>query len=221
MEPVDQSPFEVPLSLRRDYTRGVLLESEAARNPIEQFARWFADAESSGIPEPNAMTLATADSSGTPSARVVLLKQFDVRGFTFYTNYDSRKGRELAANPRAALCFFWQPLERQVRIEGTIEKTAREDSEHYFNSRPLAARVGAWASRQSDVLPSREALERAHAEVAARYPDGNVPLPPHWGGYRVIPQRVEFWQGRASRLHDRLLYTRRPDGMWKIERLSP
>jgi len=211
----------LPPSLRREYTLGELTESQVLPDAIDQFSRWFADAEAAGLVEPNAMTLATADAGGVPSARVVLLKSFDARGFVFYTNYTSRKGRELTANPRAALCFYWQPLERQVRVEGTIERTTREESEQYFHSRPRAAQIGAWASDQSNVIGSREELERRDAELNARFGDGPVPLPDCWGGFRVIPRVVEFWQGRLSRLHDRLRYTRSAGGGWVIERLSP
>jgi pyridoxamine 5'-phosphate oxidase len=220
----DQSPIPsprlVPQDLRIDYGIGSLDESQVARDPIQQFARWWDDVEKARIVEPNAMTLATADASGAPAARVVLLKAFDACGFSFFTNYHSRKGRELDANPRAALVFYWQPLERQVRVEGTVEKTTREESEAYFNTRPPAARIGAWVSRQSDVIRSRQWLEQRQAELAAQYGE-NVPLPPFWGGYRVVPQTVEFWQGRPSRLHDRIRYTREAHNSWRIERLSP
>lgn len=220
----DGQPPPVPQHLRIDYSRGALDEADVLHDPIDQFARWFADAQAAGVPEPNAMTLATAAGGGVPSARVVLLKALDERGFAFFTNYDSRKGAELAANPRAALCFYWQPLERQVRVEGTVAKTSREESEAYFHSRPVAAQVGAWVSRQSVTIASRAELERLQQEVVARFgvdSGGVVPLPDFWGGYRVVPQSIEFWQGRPSRLHDRLLYTRQPDGTWRISRLSP
>ncbi|MDB5295656.1 MAG: pdxH [Phycisphaerales bacterium] len=213
-------PF-VPQDLRIDYGRGQLSEADAAADPVAQFARWFADVRAADVPEPNAMTVATADAGGAPSARVVLLKSFDERGFCFFTNYDSRKGRELAANPRAALCFYWQPLERQVRVEGAVERVDRAESEAYFRSRPASAQVGAWASRQSAVIGGREELERREAELAERYAAAPVPLPDFWGGYRVVPAVVEFWQGRPSRLHDRLRYTRGAEGRWAIERLSP
>ena len=211
----------VPQDLRIDYGRGQLAEADAAADPVAQFGRWFADARAANVPEPNAMTVATADASGAPSARVVLLKGFDERGFAFFTNYDSRKGRELAANPRAALCFYWQPLERQVRIEGTVERVSRAESEAYFRTRPASAQVGAWASRQSSVIRSREELEQHERELAARFAGGPVPLPDFWGGFRVVPAAVEFWQGRPSRLHDRILYTRAGDGTWARQRLSP
>ena len=209
--------------LRVDYGRGTLLESDVSPDPIEQFRAWFAFAVSSAVPEANAMTLATADAAGAPSARVVLLKDFDERGFAFYTNYDSRKGRDLAANPRAALCFFWQPLERQVRVEGTVGRVSRAESEAYFRSRPRQAQIGAWVSQQSATIASRADLERLEAELRARFENVPVPLPDYWGGYRVVPQAIEFWQGRPSRLHDRLLYTRVAPGggAWTLRRLSP
>ncbi len=210
----------VSQDLRIDYGRGHLEEGDVLADPVEQFARWFADAQAAGVPEANAMTVATADATGMPSARVVLLKGFDARGFAFFTNYDSRKGRELDANPRASICFYWQPLERQVRVEGRVERTSRAESEAYFRSRPVSAQVGAWVSRQSEMITGRDALERREAELTARFADGPVPLPDFWGGYRVVPQRVEFWQGRPSRLHDRLLYTQ-TDAGWTLRRLSP
>ena len=211
----------IAVDMRIEYGRGNLVESEAAPSPFQQFARWFDDARAAGLPEINAMTLATAGADGSPSARVVLLKDFDARGFVFFTNYDSRKGRELAANARAALCFYWQPLERQVRVEGAIERTSREESEAYFRTRPVAAQVGAWVSRQSEPVASRAELERRYAEVAEQFAGREVPLPENWGGFRVVPHAVEFWQGRPSRLHDRLLYTRGADGRWALRRLSP
>jgi pyridoxamine 5'-phosphate oxidase len=211
----------IPAHLRRDYTHGKpLLESDVLPDPIEQFARWFADATDAGVPEANAMTLATATLDGLPSARIVLLKGFDARGFTFFSNYNSRKGREIDANPRAALAIHWQPLERQVRIEGTVERVDREESEAYFLSRPLGAQIGAWVSQQSDVLTSREDLERRAEELQKRFANQPIPLPDFWGGYRVLPTSIEFWQGRASRLHDRLQYLRARTG-WTLRRLSP
>lgn len=208
----------VPQDLRIDYGRDSLDIKDLAADPIQQFAVWFAQAQAN-VTEPNAMTLATADASGTPSARIVLLKGFDERGFCFFTNYESRKGRELDANPQAALCIYWQPLERQVRVEGSVERVSREESEAYFRTRPVSAQVGAWASKQSSVIPSRQELEQRDAELTRQFGE-HVPLPDFWGGYRVVPKAVEFWQGRPSRLHDRFRYTREGNA-WKIGRLSP
>lgn len=207
--------------LRTDYARGGLDETEVDADPIRQFEVWFDAARAAGGQEPNAMTLATATADGRPSARVVLLKGVDERGFVFYTNYEGRKGRELAENPRAALTFYWPALERQVRIEGTVERVSREESEAYFASRPLGSRLGASLSKQSEVIPNRAVLATAYARVAAEHADGEVPLPEFWGGYRVAPETIEFWQGRRSRLHDRLRYARETDGRWRVERLSP
>jgi pyridoxamine 5'-phosphate oxidase len=203
-----------PADLRKEYRAGELLESHAAADPFEQFARWFADAKAADVPEPTAMTLATADATGRPSARVVLLK-----GFVFYTNHTSRKGRELAENPRASLCFYWTALERQVRVDGSVESVSRDEADRYFHSRPIGSQIGAWASHQSAVIRSREELEARDAELRQRFGD-TVPLPDFWGGYRVVPSEVEFWQGRPSRLHDRLLYLKAGDA-WTRRRLSP
>ena len=215
------SPHLVPQDLRIDYGRGRLDAEQVSADPVEQFRRWFADANAARIPEVNAMTLATADPAGVPSCRVVLLKEVGPRGFAFFTNYLSRKGRELDGNPRAALCFYWQPLERQVRVEGRVERVSRAESEAYFRTRPLAAQVGAWASEQSRPIGSRRELEQREAELVAQFAGRAVPLPDFWGGYRVVPHAVEFWQGRPSRLHDRLLYTLGDDGTWTVQRLSP
>jgi pyridoxamine 5'-phosphate oxidase len=195
-------------------------EAELGPDPIVAFQSWFAAALASGIAEPTAMTLATADASGRPSARTVLLKHMDERGFTWFTNSRSRKGRELAANPRAALVFAWIPLGRQVTVLGSVDRLTEAESDAYFATRPLGSRLGAWASDQSQVLPSREVLEARVREVAAAHPNGNVPRPPHWIGYRLRPAEIEFWQHRADRLHDRLRYRREDDG-WAIERLAP
>ena len=206
--------------MRVEYTRGQLVEGEVDPDPIAQFRAWFEAASAASVPEPNAMTLATATPDGRPSARVVLLKGFDERGFCFFTNYESRKARELEANPLASLVFFWPALERQVRVEGRAGRVSASESDHYFSMRPVGARLGAWASRQSEVVADRATLEAALAEVERRYPDGDVPCPPHWGGYRLVPDEFEFWQGRPNRVHDRLRYRRSAVG-WTVDRLSP
>lgn len=197
-----------------------LTELDAAANPIDQFRAWFRDAEGVGFKHAEAMTLATATPDGKPSARVVLLRGFDERGFAFFTNYQSRKAAELADNPRAALVFYWDALDRQVRVEGRIEKVSAEESDAYFGTRPIGHQISAWASPQSQVVVSRELLEMRMQELEAQYGD-QVPRPPHWGGYRLIPEMLEFWQGRISRLHDRLRYRKKADGSWVRERLAP
>jgi pyridoxamine 5'-phosphate oxidase len=206
--------------LRKSYEQGELDERHSAADPLQQFALWLEQALKSELPEPNAMTLATVGADGRPSTRVVLIKGFDARGIVWYTNYESRKGCELASNPFAALQFHWVELERVVRIEGRVEKTGADESDAYFHSRPLDSRLGAWASPQSQVIASRAVLVANAAKAAARHAL-NPPRPPHWGGYRLVPDRWEFWQGRKSRLHDRLRYMRQPDGSWLRERLAP
>lgn len=229
--------------IRRNYLAGALAHTDLEADPIKQFQAWFARAaaQQSGSRwrkisialyklwhaflghqpvDVNAMVLATADRDGKPSARTVLLKGVDERGFIFYTNYDSRKGRELTENPNAALTFFWPELERQVCVAGTVSKLSVAESESYFKSRPRGSRLAAWASNQTDVVPDRAALEKKWDEMAAKFPD-EIPLPPTWGGYVLKPERIEFWQGRLNRLHDRFCYIRQPDNSWKLERLSP
>ena len=206
--------------VRREYGAAGLSEGDLAADPIEQLRAWLDRAREVYPEEYTSMTLATADREGRPSARVVLLKGLDERGLVFYTNYESRKGRELEENPRAALVFYWPAFDRQVRIEGTVERASREESEAYFISRPLGSRLGAWASPQSRPIPGREELERRLREAGERFGE-EVPLPESWGGYRVRPETVEFWQGRPSRLHDRLRYSLSPGGGWAIERLAP
>ena len=204
---------------RTEYTRAGLREEDADADAVVQFREWFDQAIAAGIHEPNAMTLATCTPDGAPSARIVLLKGCDERGLIFYTNYQSRKGRELAANPRAALVFFWHALERQVRVEGRVERATEAEADTYFTSRPADSRLGAWASEQSEVLSGREELEARHRELEVRF-GPEIPRPPHWGGFRLVPEVFEFWQGRPSRLHDRLRY-RRVEMGWLRERLSP
>jgi len=207
--------------LRQNYSLGGLSEADAGDDPFALFHRWLEQALAAGFAEPNAFVLATASAVALPSARLLLLKALDNRGFTFFTNYDSRKALEMAANPRVALVFPWHAIERQVRIEGVVEIVTPAESDEYFANRPLGSRLGAWASAQSSAIPDRAFLERRHAELTAQYADGNVPRPPNWGGYRVLPASIEFWQGRPSRLHDRILFARQPDGRWAKSRLSP
>ncbi|KAF3887017.1 MULTISPECIES: pyridoxamine 5'-phosphate oxidase [Nostocales] len=207
--------------LRKDYTLQGLSETEVDPNPFIQFKRWFDQTLAAQLVEPNAVTLATTTQEGKPSARMVLLKGFDDRGFVFFTNYNSQKGQELAENPQASLVFWWAELERQVRISGSVEKISDKESDEYFYSRPLNSRLGAWASNQSEVIENRAVLEQRIEELQTKYQNQEVPRPQHWGGFRAIPVEIEFWQGRPNRLHDRLRYTRLDDSSWKIERLSP
>ena len=206
--------------LRKEYYQDSLDESDANADPIAQFQAWFSDALTRDLPEPNAMTLATASASGHPSSRIVLLKDFDASGFVFYTNYESRKGRELSENPFASLTFFYPTLERQIRVEGAVERVSAEESDAYFASRPIGSRLGAWASRQSCVVADRATFEERLRVLEVRAQTEMIPRPPHWGGFRVIPETIEFWQGRQNRLHDRLRYCRR-NGGWVVERLEP
>ena len=207
---------------RKEYEQGSLDEATVDRDPIRQFAAWYDAAVAAGVPEPEAMTLSTASPDGRPSARIVLLRGFDARGFCFFTNYTSRKGRELAANPHAALTFHWADLERQIRIEGRVERTTAAESDEYFRSRPSTSRIGAWSSPQSEVIAGRAALETLFATFREEHPDdAAIPRPPHWGGFRLVPERIEFWQGRPSRLHDRLVFRREASGGWTLERLAP
>ena len=208
-------------ALRQDYAQRGLRRADLDPDPIVQFNAWLAEALARQILEPNAMTLATVDAAGQPWTRPVLLKICDPRGFAFFTNYDSAKGRHLAGNPRAALTFWWGAQERQVNITGTVEKTSVEESDAYFHSRPAGSQLGAWASAQSEVVAGRAQLEAQFRAALEEYGETEIPLPPHWGGYRLAPQTIEFWQGRRSRLHDRLRYTREPGGAWRIERLAP
>ena len=207
---------------RKEYEQAALDEATVGGNPFVTFASWYDAAVAAGVPEPEAMALSTATPDGRPSARMVLLRGFDERGFCFFTNYDSRKGRELEANPHTALTFHWAMLERQVRIEGRAERTTAAESDAYFHSRPTGSRIGAWSSPQSAVIPDRETLEGLYARFRSAHPDDDaIPRPVHWGGYRVVPERIEFWQGRPSRLHDRLRFSREPQGGWRLERLAP
>ncbi|HEY9812686.1 MAG TPA: pyridoxamine 5'-phosphate oxidase [Candidatus Sericytochromatia bacterium] len=207
--------------LRIDYTKSGLVETDVDPNPFKQFKKWFDQALAAQLPEPNAMTLATVSQDGKPRARIVLLKNFNEQGFVFYTNYNSQKSQEIAQNPWAALIFWWAELERQVRIEGNVEKVAESESDEYFYSRPVGSQLGAWASQQSRVIDNREVLEHQLQELQEIYQNQNIPRPPHWGGYRIVPQAIEFWQGRTNRLHDRLYYSLQEDQTWVIKRLSP
>jgi pyridoxamine 5'-phosphate oxidase len=215
-----------PAEMRAHYRAEGLDESSLAPHPMEQFARWFKQAAQAAIAgmiyEPNAMIVSTADAEGRPGSRTVLMKQYDEQGFVFYTNYDSRKARDLAANPYVSLLFPWHPMARQVIVTGTARRTGRDETAAYFRTRPHGSQLGAWASTQSSVIPSRTELEAAYEDLTARYPEGTqVPVPPHWGGFRIAPRTVEFWQGRENRLHDRLRYVAEADGTWRVERLSP
>ena len=207
--------------IRKEYKLQTFSEKDALPDPFAQFEKWWKEALDSGVDEVNAMTLATASADGMPDARIVLLKGFDPKGFTFFTNYNSAKGIELAENPRASLVFFWKELERQIRISGLVIMTSGEESDTYFNSRPEGSRIGAWASPQSEPIENREWLEDNEKKMREQFPDGLISRPPHWGGYCVKPTRIEFWQGRPSRLHDRILYDLEKTGSWKIRRLAP
>ena len=207
---------------RKEYEQGALDEATVARDPIRQFAAWYDGAVAAGVPEPEAMTLSTATPDGRPSARIVLLRGFDAAGFCVFTNYGGRTGRELTANPHAALTFHWAILEQQVRIEGRVERTTAAESDEYFQTRPATSRIGAWSSPQSEVIPDRAALEALFARFSAEHPNlETIPRPPNWGGFRLVPERIEFWQGRPSRLHDRLCFRRSSGGAWLLERLAP
>ncbi len=217
------SRMEAPdlASLRREYETAGLRRSDLHPDPLEQFSVWFGAAVEAALPEVNAIALATSTPDGKPSARIVLLKGFDQRGFIFFTNYHSQKGRELDANPQAAFTIFWVQQERQIRVAGSVEKTSREESLAYFHSRPRGSQLSAWVSKQSEVIDARRILDARLAELTERFGDGTIELPPHWGGYRIVPNEVEFWQGRANRLHDRFRYLRQRDDSWLLERLAP
>ncbi|XUL90168.1 pyridoxamine 5'-phosphate oxidase [Streptomyces galilaeus] len=222
-DPAARDPRLDPAAMRKQYRMAGLDENDLAAAPMVQFGRWFEEAALQDLVyEPNAMVVSTADPEGRPSSRTVLLKDYDEQGFVFYTNYESRKARELAANPYVSLLFPWHPMARQVLVTGTARRTGRDETAAYFRTRPHGSQLGAWASTQSEVIPSRTQLESSYADLLARYPEGEqVPVPPHWGGFRIAPQTVEFWQGRENRLHDRLRYTAEQDGSWRVERLSP
>jgi pyridoxamine 5'-phosphate oxidase len=217
---MDKPSFD-QAGFRHEYIGEGLRRRDLDPDPVKQFDVWFTAAVKAGIHDANAMALATATPAGKPSARVVLLKDFDESGFVFFTNYASQKGRQLEKNPRAALVLYWMEVERQIRIEGTVKKTSRKESEQYFHTRPAGAQLGAWASRQSEAIDARRVLNARLEEMKQRFAQGEIPLPPHWGGYRLKPDRIEFWQGRPDRLHDRFRYTRQKDGSWQIDRLAP
>jgi pyridoxamine 5'-phosphate oxidase len=222
----ERDPILDPAAMRKHYRVEGFDETDLAANPMDQFRNWFEHAALAAahgtIYEPNAMVVSTVDDEGHPSSRTVLMKQYDEHGFVFYTNYDSRKARDLAANPNVSLLFPWHPIARQVIVSGIARRTGRDETAAYFRTRPHGSQLGAWASAQSEVIASRAELEASYEELSARYPDGEqVPVPPHWGGFRVAPQAVEFWQGRENRLHDRLRYVAEADGTWRVERLNP